>query len=87
MKRLLSSLLLITLLLLPVTVNAAEINPDASTYGYGSTSETSNEVNASGGSLATTGDPVQIIEAIAILLVLVGVGLGIRMVIQKKKRS
>ncbi len=88
-KYLLSGLMVLTLLLLPVAVSAAEITPASSAYGYGSTSEFSNEVNASSSSssLASTGDPANMVKIIAIVLIVVGAGVGIRALIRRKQKS
>ena len=85
-KYLVSGFLVLALLFVPATVSAAEINPDSSTYGYGSTSEHSSEVIATqGSSLASTGDPAKIITYVAIGLVLVGGGAVVYLAMKKRR--
>lgn len=88
-KYLLIPLALFAVILMPASAMAAEITPDSSTYGYGSTSEHSSEVVATQGSsssLASTGDSTKIITYVALGLVLIGGG-AVAYFAVKKKRS
>lgn len=68
---------ILVVLAIPLKVSAAEITPNPSTYQYGSTSEysTGTQVQASsGGTLADTGDAQSVVNFIATILVIAGLG-------------
>ncbi len=69
------------------TVAAAEITPDPTSYSYGSTSEISpsSTITTNPSSLASTGDPANIIKIAAVVLILTGVGFGARAILKKRK--
>ena len=72
-----------------IPVHAAEITPDSSSYSYGSTSEIapSTTITTNGSSLASTGDPANIVKIVAIVLIVVGAGVGIRVLIRRKQKA
>lgn len=77
---LLGLLTLAMVLTLTPRVRAAEINPSASTYRYGSTSEFSASSSAAGSSsttdsLANTGQNQKLYGALALTLVSLGIGI------------
>jgi hypothetical protein len=92
----LSSFLIVLVLLSPA-VKAAEINPDSSEIGYGSTSEnsaslevnpngTSTSSSSSSASLAHTGDSLVTVKLVGIVLATLGISYFVLLAFHSKLR-